>query len=97
MYFILSRNNVTESGKIISDDNLICRTLIKYYHLSYTFHYTIQKICHTLYSTKEFKKDTGYLKYKKLHDLFPEEYNFFPETYIIKNKSNVPKKFLIIK
>ena len=94
MYFILSRNNVTESGKIFSDDNLICETLVKYYHLSYTFHYKIQKISHTLYSTKEFKKDTGYLKYKKLHDLYPEEYNFFPETYIIKNKSNVPEKFL---
>ena len=72
LYFILSRNNVTESGKIISDDNLICRTLIKYYHLSYTFHNKIQKICHTPYVTKEFKKDTGYLKYKKLHDLYPE-------------------------
>ena len=68
----MSRNNVTESGKITSDNNLICRTLIEYYHLSYTFHNKVQKICDTPYITKKFKKDIGYLKYKKLHDLYPE-------------------------
>ena len=94
-YFILARNNITESGNLISNENLICEPNSTLFHRSYNlFHNKIQKICHTPYVTIEFKKHTGYLKYKKLHDLYPEEYNFYPETYIIKNKKNVPKKFL---
>ena len=94
MYFTLSRNNITESGNLFSDENLICEIKSSIFNKTYSLHNKIQKICHTPYVSIEFRKSTGYLKYKKLHDLFPEEYNYYPESYIIKNISEIPEKFL---
>ena len=41
-------------------------------------------------------QDIKNIKNYKLHDLYPEEYNYnyYPESYIIKNISEIPKKVL---
>ncbi len=60
----------------------------------HTNKYPTQIFCRYPYYKENFNKINSYIQYFNLKVKFPNDFNFFPETYIIKDKNDIPSQFL---